>query len=181
MAEISKASEPTPPESITREELAELLSRAEKGDKSCLLRLRAVFQAEGDGRRRGGLLELYGNPPTWLRSALVKNASGGDLAISEASHVRMDQLRRELEGPNPSQLERLLAERAVLCWFLVHTYEIGYAQANELTIRQAEFHQRRIDAAHRRFLSAVRTLAQVRKLALPALQVNIGANQVNMA
>jgi hypothetical protein len=32
-----------------------------------------------------------------------------------------------------------------------------------------------------RFLSAIRTLAQVRKLALPTLQVNIGQNQVNVA
>lgn len=46
---------------------------------------------------------------------------------------------------------------------------------------QAELHQRKIDAAHRRFLSAVRTLAQIRKLALPNLQVNIGQNQVNVA
>jgi hypothetical protein len=34
---------------------------------------------------------------------------------------------------------------------------------------------------HARFLSAVRTLAQVRKLAVPALQVNIAKNQVNVA
>jgi hypothetical protein len=54
-------------------------------------------------------------------------------------------------------------------------------QAKDLTIRQAEFQQRRIDAAHRRFLSAVAALARVRKLALPSLQVNIGTNQVNMS
>jgi hypothetical protein len=50
-----------------------------------------------------------------------------------------------------------------------------------MTLRQADYHRRRIDAAHSRFLSAVKTLATVRKLALPALQVNIGANQVNVA
>jgi len=40
---------------------------------------------------------------------------------------------------------------------------------------------RKIDKAHDRFLSAVRTLAQVRKLALPTLQLNIGKNKVNVA
>ena len=60
-------------------------------------------------------------------------------------------------------------------------YEANYAQAKDLTLRQADFQQRRIDAAHRRFLASVRTLAQVRKLALPTLQVNIGTNQVNVA
>jgi hypothetical protein len=50
-----------------------------------------------------------------------------------------------------------------------------------MTIRQAEFKVRQIDSANRRFLSAFATLARVRKLAVPALQVNIGANQVNVS
>ncbi|CAN5895701.1 hypothetical protein BH23PLA1_BH23PLA1_24550 [soil metagenome] len=62
-------------------------------------------------------------------------------------------------------------------------HEAVYAGAADsekgLSIAQSEFHQRRIDRAHKRFLSSVRTLAQIRKLPLPALQVNIGANQVN--
>ena len=49
-----------------------------------------------------------------------------------------------------------------------------------MTLAQADFQYRKIDRAHARFLSAVRTLAQVRKLGLPTLQVNIGANQVNV-
>jgi hypothetical protein len=181
MAEISQRGEPTPPESITREELVRLLDQAEKGDKSCLPRLRFVLQAEVDGRRQGRLLEVYGDPPTWLREALAKNVGGENLAVTEATEVRMNQLRRELEGPNPSPLERLLAERAAICWFLVNIYELRLASAESMTIQQADSQQRRIDAAHKRFLTAVRTLAQIRKLALPALQVNIGTNQVNVA
>jgi hypothetical protein len=64
---------------------------------------------------------------------------------------------------------------------VVNLYETLYFQSKEGTIRQAEFQLRRVESAHRRFLSAVATLARVRKLALPALQVNIGANQVNVA
>jgi hypothetical protein len=75
-----------------------------------------------------------------------------------------------------------LAERAALCWFSVNQYEASYSQQRgELSLAQGEAQQRRIDRAHHRFLTAVRTLAQVRKLALPTLQVNIGANQVNVA
>jgi hypothetical protein len=181
MAETEKKVGPTPPEAIGRDELTKLLRRAERGDKGCLPQLRAQLRAEADGRSGGRLLELYGDPPSWLRANLAANVGGKNLAVTEAAEVRMDQLRRELDGLSPSPLERLLAERAVLCWFLVHTYETTYAQSRELTIRQAEFQQRRIDAAHRRFLSAVRTLAQIRKLALPALQMNIGANQLNVA
>jgi hypothetical protein len=180
MAEILKVGVKTPPESITKEEMTELLKRAESGDKTCLPRLRAVLQAEADGKRRGTLLETYGSPPTWLRNALVKHTSGGDLVVSEEIHSRFDQLRRELEGPNPTAIERLLAERATFCWFLVYRCEFNLEVVKELSLRQGDYHQRKIDAAHRRFLSSVRTLAQVRKLALPTLQLNIGSNQLNV-
>jgi hypothetical protein len=46
-----------------------------------------------------------------------------------------------------------------------------------LSVSQADFQQRKVDRAHRRFLSALRTLAQIRKLALPSLMVNIARNQ----
>ena len=39
----------------------------------------------------------------------------------------------------------------------------------------------RMDRAHRRYLTAIKTLAIVRKLALPVLQVNIAKKQVNVA
>jgi hypothetical protein len=38
-----------------------------------------------------------------------------------------------------------------------------------------------MDRAHKRYLSAIKTLATVRKLALPVLQVNIAKKQVNVA
>ncbi len=59
-----------------------------------------------------------------------------------------------------------------------------YLDVNDFTgenrsINQGLYAMRRADAAHRRYLSTLRTLATVRKLALPALlQVNVG-NQVN--
>jgi hypothetical protein len=42
-----------------------------------------------------------------------------------------------------------------------------------MTLAQSEHSQRRIDRAHRRYLSTLKTLASVRRLALPALQINL--------
>jgi hypothetical protein len=44
----------------------------------------------------------------------------------------------------------------------------------DLSLRQAKFHQQRISKAQARYLSAIRTLAQVRRLGVPPVQVNIG-------
>ncbi len=42
-------------------------------------------------------------------------------------------------------------------------------------------HCRRIEQAERRYLRAIRELAQVRKIQQPTVQVNIGDKQINVA
>ena len=46
---------------------------------------------------------------------------------------------------------------------------------------EAQFYQRRLSLAQSRYLSAIRTLAQVRRLQVPAVQVNIAREQLNVA
>ena len=56
----------------------------------------------------------------------------------------------------------------------------AYSQAEDgLTLAQSEHAQRRMDRAHRRFLNTVKTLATVRRLAIPVLQINVARQQVN--
>jgi hypothetical protein len=101
--------------------------------------------------------------------------------LRESIRQNLSRIQTELGGPNPTPIERLLAERTAICWFIVNQYEDTYANAKGWSLDQAGFQHRKIDKAHARFLSAARTLAQVRKLALPTLQLNIARNQVNLA
>ncbi len=166
--------DPLPPKPAGIEDL---LDKATRGDRSCLPELRTLLTDPKQGR----LLQVYGSPPAWLEGKLVKDASGKNLAVEEASTLELARVRKELEGPDPTPAERLLAERAAICWWLVSRYEWIYASSEGLSIKQAEFHQGLIDRVHNRFLSALRTLATVRKLALPALQINLARQQVNVA
>jgi hypothetical protein len=75
----------------------------------------------------------------------------------------------------------VLVERVVACWLQVQDADVRYAQAKNLSVTWGECYQRRMDRAHRRYLSAVKALALVRKLAVPVLQVNIARKQVNVA
>lgn len=52
--------------------------------------------------------------------------------------------------------------------------------SQELSLRHGEFHQRRIDAAHRRYLAAMKSLALVRRLQIPPMQANFAEKQVNV-
>jgi len=152
-----------------------LIERAKTGDASCLPEIRALLADDKEFR------EDLGSPVEWLWQTFMKKLAGKHLLIQEAAKQKLDELRSELEGPNPTPIERLLAQRACLCWFIVHWHETAYFGNDGMTLQQADYYQRRIDRAHARFLSAVRTLAQIRKLALPTLQVNIARNQVNVA
>lgn len=154
----------------------DLFDRAKTGDQSTARPLRALFAAADCDP---SILTAYGSPPRWLQNDLVKLAAGKDIAVEQACEQTLATLRRDLEGPNPSAMERLLAERAAICWFLVNRYESYAASLKDASIRQAEHQQRKIDKAHARFLSALKTLATIRKLATPVLQVNIGTNQIN--
>jgi hypothetical protein len=169
---------PVPKPSAPMKDIDALVKRAGEGDRGCLSEVRALLADPDDGPdyRKG-----FGSSADWLRQSIIRKSAGKNVLSQEAIDQELDSIRSELEGPNPTPIERLLAERASLCWFIVHWYENAYANASGWNISQADFQHRKIDKAHARFLSAVRTLAQVRKLALPTLQVNIAKNQVNLA
>jgi hypothetical protein len=79
-------------------------------------------------------------------------------------------------------LEHLLADRVAISWLSLTVVEGTYHQALERGLSQANdmFHQQRIERAQRRHLAAIKALAQVRKLGVPAVQVNIGDKQINV-
>jgi hypothetical protein len=125
---------------------------------------------------------LGGDLAEQAERSLVRAASGDDLALREALLRKLELMRQELAGPNPSPLERLLVGRVAACWLHLHYAEMLYAQnMGKLSAGWEELHQRRISHAHRRYLAAIKTLATVRKLAVPVLQVNIARRQVNVA
>ena len=69
----------------------------------------------------------------------------------------------------------LLVERIVVCWLYMQIAELRAPGTRSACGPRAEFLQRQVDRAQRRFLSAVRSLAAVRRLALPVnLNVAIG-------
>jgi len=126
---------------------------------------------------------LRGSDVAWQaeRSLIELLAGKDDVLVIQSSERRLKLMRRELAGDNPTPLEKLLAQRIALCWFHVNLCELSLAQnGGEYSIAQATYHQKRLDSAHKRYLGAIKALAQVRKLQLPNVQFNIGEKQVNI-
>jgi hypothetical protein len=154
-------------------ETEDLIKRASEGDPSCYAEVGALL---ADGERGRLITNLAGSPSTWLLRSILDRTAGENILRREATTQTLAEVQAELEGPNPTAIERLLAERVAYCWFLVNLFENTMFRTG-LPIPEADSQQRKIDRAHGRFLSALRTLAQIRKLALPSLMVNIARNQ----
>ncbi len=157
-------------------ELKALMVRAHEGDEGALPKLREILDEAPSLARK-----LLDTAKVAERSAVGLYASEDDLLAREAIPRVLAEMRAELEGESPTALERMLAERVVATWLQVQSYETLYAQnVRKMTMAWGEHHQKRIDRAHNRHLSAVRALAQVRKMG-PPVQINIAEKQINTA
>ena len=126
----------------------------------------------------------YGNGTHRVAQLMLENHFGtakgpfSRLAIER----QMRALITDLAGPTPSPLEQLLAERVGVTWLYLHLAEEWYlTHCAGLHLVQHMYHERRIAMAHSRYLAAVRSLAQIRRLPEPNVQVNIAEQQLNVA
>jgi hypothetical protein len=154
--------------------LAKIMDKAAQGDASTVPIIRNALT------KNPKLVDLLGgNIAKVAQDSFVYALCGKDLVFRESLLTKLETLRVELAGPNPSAVERLLVERVVACWLQVHDADLRFSKAKEVSFNQANFDLRRMNGAHKRYLSALKTLAAVRKMALPAVQINVARKQVN--
>lgn len=140
--------------------------------------LRAALAKAPDAGRALDLAEL-------AITAMI-NAMPHDVVGRVVQLGRADALRNELSGTAPSVMERLLIDQVILSY--IHLNLIEYQQSRlwekEMSMMTIEFWERRLDRAQRRYLRAIKTLADVRRLLhLPSAQFNInmpGGQQLNV-
>jgi len=153
--------------------------RADQGDKEALKLALEAHQAVPRLWPKAGVLR--DNAERSILDALLRE---GRQPFTRATiEHQLDQMRADLCGENPTPLERILVDRVVLCWLDAMYADTVRAQrlAGDCSFRQAEFFQRRAEAAQRQFLRAVTTLATVRRLTGPVVQLNVAQKQINLA
>ena len=161
-------------------ELEDLSEEAEAGDKKARRELRRELRAASseivaecsDIAGRGHLV-------------LAETMAAGKPLMQEAILVRLDLMRAEIAGENPTPLEVLLMERVVSSWLVVEVLEaLMNAQLKRgegvprASISYLKFVIRWLESANHRYLASIRELARVRKLqsSLPNAQTNIQLN-----
>lgn len=94
----------------------------------------------------------------------------------------LSAMAAELARPEDGALEALIIRQIVGAWVRLAYTEYAYngaLVAGNQTLAQADFWERRLTAAERRYLRSCETLARVRRLGVPAVQVNIAERQLN--
>jgi len=155
------------------DELKRCVEQAQDGNEEALSKVREIL------KEAPRLAWIFVDIANIAERSLVERFSGDDPLVRAAIPPQLKAKREELAGPDPSSLEQLLAERIVACWLQLQYAETIYAQnLGDMNMVQSEYHQRRLDQLHRRYLSSIKTLAQIRKLG-PAVQINIAEKQIN--
>ena len=152
-------------------DIVALANRAQKGDKSALPAIREVLDDPAMVDLLGGDLAKQ------AQLTLIEKFSTSNLLLRESLPRKLDNLRRELGGPAPTALEKLVVDRIVACWLHLHHLEHVYAQKDSMSLELGTYYEKSIGQAQRRYLAAIRCLALIRRLAIPALQVNIARKQ----
>jgi hypothetical protein len=95
-------------------------------------------------------------------------AEGKPLTL-ESIRREADRMRLELLGGSPTPIEKLLVDQIIACWLQVKHAEMTAGSGREISVMQGRFKDQRVDRAQRRYLSAMKTLSQIRRLPLSAL------------
>jgi hypothetical protein len=165
-----------------RERLTELnilSEKAQAGDKAARRELRkAVRSSSREVVARACDLARMG------QRVLIEAAAPDNPLVEEALPARLDLMREEVAGENPTPLEVLLTEQIVSLWMLLELHEVlhsaQYKRGSEHQVSPTFLLQmvKVQESAHRRFLASVQALARVRKLQAntPGIQVNTQIN-----
>jgi hypothetical protein len=134
----------------------ELLARAHAGDREAYNQVRPLL-----AQRQA--IEAFGNVSQRSLGVAVNDFSGKDLVTLDAVFRKLDALREELAGPNPTPMERLLVDRVVTMWFHLHKLECSQALATSPHAPGSPDFERAINSAHKRYLTAIRELTTFRR------------------
>lgn len=165
---------PEPKPERTQDELAELHRLADGGDALALTELTAVH---------------HDSDALWIEDGDLGARADRDLMQLATTTEREEaelaryaaQMRRDLDGPAPSPTERILVDSVVTCWLHL-TYLQGrwtHALRDRSGLRLKDVDPL-LNGAQRRYLEAHKTLAQVRRLVVPVVQLNLAKHQVNV-
>jgi hypothetical protein len=113
--------------------------------------------------------KLWRRIPGPLRVAedfALEHSPGITPGVAECWRLQLTEMKKDLAGENPSEVERLLAYHAALCWLRLAEVELHYTSklGTSHTLTLGTYYDKRPSMAQRRFTRACETLERVRMM-----------------
>lgn len=147
---------------------------AQKPTKAQLAELREALE------KAPSLVGMLGDISRPLQYKIIESiAPQPGLHIVMGEHTA--QMARDMGAEQASPLERMLIDQVVIAWLRWQSVEWNYQSnfAQSITLTKGIYLEKRLTAAHRRYLRAIESLARVRRLLARApVQINIARQQV---
>jgi len=159
----------------TSDELVAVVGRATAGDAPALATLETSFDA-----RQSWWDRFTRDVAEQAEECLVEASTTNEFGRLAIRRI-LERTRTELAGLRPTPLVRLAARHVAICGLeadLAHRSSAASVANNEVPPAAV---QRWLDGADGRYRKALKCLADLQRLALPAVQVNVGGQQVNIA
>jgi hypothetical protein len=141
-----------------------LVQRAQAGDHSSVTALRTYLDANPSVWQSAGDLAAQ------TEKVLIGIVSSSDLLRAECLIRKLEALKADLAGPNPTPVEKLVIARIAIAWLQVHSADL---EATAMLIRDngattlSVYAQKRLDSANRRYLQCLRSLEILRRINRP--------------
>lgn len=164
----------------TQEQVERLVDRllatvnAQKPTKAQLAELREALE------HAPSLVGVLGDMSSQLRYKIIE-AMAPQPGLHIAVRKQAEQMAKELGIEQASPLERMLIDLVVIAWLRWQSVEWNYQSnfAQSITLTKGIYLEKRLTAAHRRYLQSIESLARVRRLLARApVQINIAQQQV---
>ena len=143
----------------SREQLDEVLARAEQGDRSVLGPLRIILDQHPE------IWKSYSDLGRTVLHEWIEKITRNNLAAGESLKRWCEQQMKQLAGPGAPPLVRLLAANLLACYLGATCMQLLAARVPLDAQQQLnDLIERRYDVAQRRFLQAAKQFATVCKL-----------------
>lgn len=144
----------------------------------------ALQRLKSDCPELGAILaQKCGDAANRAETALVRQASRGNVLDEESTRDWLAGVRVTLTQPGDTELEAMLVHRVALCWLALNDAEAERAtkRADGIGYASGDFLDKHLARLNADLFKAMKALATVRKLRRPVVQVNIADKQVNVA
>ena len=139
------------------EEFKALVERANAADETALGDLRQLLDEHPE------IWQRVGDAAKHAEMLLVGLIAGGDKLLNESLQRRLEDLKTQLGGSNPSPLERLAVERIICTWLQLQHVDAMVGRAIPGT-KPATFLLMRQRQSDRAYTAAVKGLTTIRQL-----------------